>query len=207
MAKSILRLTNVSASVKVSDAVATVSLATDLKLASETLGINAGSTIVTAAWVTGVVTISTLRDHGLKTGTVVTVAGMTPVGYNGLYTITVTGVKSFTYALVTDPTVATVFGTAGAVPRVSIYRVFATGNFDITRNGVVVIKSTSGQQLDLDFSQLEMIESTESISDLVVTPAAAGVQVYILLRKETGYIEGFQPQIFGSYDNPNLVTA
>ena len=131
MAKTVLRLTEKSASVKVTDAVQTISLATDLLKASEAI-----------------------------------------------------------------------LGT----PTVSIYRVYATGNFDITRGGTLVVKSTSGQMMDLDFSQMECIENTNATSDIVITPAT-GVQVYVVLRKESGYESKIQPEQFGQYDNTASTTA
>jgi hypothetical protein len=51
--------------------------------------------------------------HGLLTGQQVTIAGVTPAGYNGVYTITVTSTTTFTYFLAgASPGAVTVFGTA-----------------------------------------------------------------------------------------------
>lgn len=71
-------------------------------------------TISALAWATSVVTATTAADHGLTVGDTysVTIAGNTPTGYNGTFTITVTGADTFTYPLTTDPGTATVFGTA-----------------------------------------------------------------------------------------------
>lgn len=130
MAKTLLRLTEKSASVKISDIAETITLAIDLKKANEVIA---------------------------------------------------------------------------GTPTVSLYRVYATGNFDISR-GTVVLKSTSGQMFDLDFSQMECVDNSAATVDLVVTPAA-GVQVYLVLRKEGGYQSMIQPEQFGQYDNTASASA
>lgn len=65
---------------------------------------------VTTPWAANVATITTATAHGLAVGNTVTVAGFSPSGYNGTYTITaVPTTTTFKYALATDP------GTVGAV--------------------------------------------------------------------------------------------
>lgn len=59
--------------------------------------------VQTATWSTNVVTLTTTAAHGFATGDVIDVASVTPSGYNGTYTITVTGASTFTYALNSDP--------------------------------------------------------------------------------------------------------
>jgi hypothetical protein len=41
--------------------------------------------------------------HGFTTGQTVTIAGVTPIGYNGTYTITVLDADTFTYEMAADP--------------------------------------------------------------------------------------------------------
>jgi hypothetical protein len=48
-------------------------------------------------------TLTTATNHGLSTGNSVTVFGAVPTGYNGTYTITVTGATTFTYTMAADP--------------------------------------------------------------------------------------------------------
>jgi hypothetical protein len=48
-------------------------------------------------------TLTTATAHGLSTGNQVTVFGAVPTGYNGTYTITVTGANTFTYTMAADP--------------------------------------------------------------------------------------------------------
>lgn len=65
-------------------------------------------------------TITTGAAHGLSSGCIVTVVGMTPAGYNGIYTITVTSTTTFTYVMSADPGVNTVLGSYTITPFVPI---------------------------------------------------------------------------------------
>lgn len=70
--------------------------------------------IQSMTWSGGTVTVTTVADHGFWAGsnTNVQIAGATPAGYNGYYPITVTGTRTFTFALAGDPGAMTVAGTA-----------------------------------------------------------------------------------------------
>jgi len=70
-----------------------------------------GGGIATAAWGNTFVTITTNTAHGLGTGEMVVIAGMTPAGYNGTVEVTVLNATQFTYPLTTNPGAATVLGT------------------------------------------------------------------------------------------------
>ena len=65
--------------------------------------------ITAMSWLAGVVTV-TAAGHGLVTGQDAMISGVTPAGYNGLQTVTVTDANTFTYPLVTDPGLVTVQG-------------------------------------------------------------------------------------------------
>jgi hypothetical protein len=65
-------------------------------------------------------TITTTTDHGLAVGDIVTVAGITPTGYNGGYSVASTPTTtSFTYANATTGA-QTVAGTVSIAPQVGI---------------------------------------------------------------------------------------
>ncbi len=51
----------------------------------------------------GTLATCTANNHGLVTGTEVTHSGVTPAGFNGTYSITVTGPNSYTYVMAADP--------------------------------------------------------------------------------------------------------
>ena len=64
------------------------------------------STVNSASWSGGIVTMTTAAAHNLRSDQNVTVSGILPNGYNGTYRITVTDATHFTYPLTnpaTDP--------------------------------------------------------------------------------------------------------
>lgn len=70
-----------------------------------------------AGWSGGVVTFQMADAYdGYRAGDVVVVAGMTPAGYNGTYTITRVDTYQWSAALATNPGAATVNGTATRQP-------------------------------------------------------------------------------------------
>ncbi len=70
------------------------------------------------AWASGIVTVTTGVAHGYAVGNTVTIAGVTPAGYNGTYVIlSVPSTTTFTYALATNPGAATVQGTVTLVTQ------------------------------------------------------------------------------------------
>jgi hypothetical protein len=62
-----------------------------------------GAVISTITRVTTTATLTTATNHGLSTGTFVTVSGAIPTAFNGTYSITVTGVNTFTYVMASTP--------------------------------------------------------------------------------------------------------
>ena len=74
-----------------------------------------GLALTSLAWASGTVTATTTAalPANFPVGAVfpVTIAGVTPAGYNGQYQATVTGASTFTYSLATDPGTETAVGT------------------------------------------------------------------------------------------------
>jgi hypothetical protein len=73
--------------------------------------------VASAVWAAGVVTITLVNPLPASTGGPGTIiqtlmTGFVPVGYNGNYPCTITGVDTFTYPLLTDPGVAITMGQA-----------------------------------------------------------------------------------------------
>jgi hypothetical protein len=62
-----------------------------------------GAAISSITRVSTTATLTTSTDHGLSTGAFVTVSGAIPVEFNGTYSITVTGVNTFTYVMASTP--------------------------------------------------------------------------------------------------------
>ncbi|MBI3522963.1 MAG: hypothetical protein HY066_00330 [Betaproteobacteria bacterium] len=63
--------------------------------------------IVSATWApatpSGIVTVTTATNHGLSTGEMMNIAGISPAGYNGSFPVTVIDSTHFTYPLTVDP--------------------------------------------------------------------------------------------------------
>ena len=79
-----------------------------------TVATPAPKTVTAASWTAGIATI-TATAHGFAVGDVVTVAGMTPAGYNGVVTVlTVPTANTFTYAVAATLAASSVNGTAAA---------------------------------------------------------------------------------------------
>lgn len=71
--------------------------------------------ITNAAWLAGVVTLTTTSAHGLSVGSVFTISGFTPDAYNGTFTaIAGTTGSTLKYALAADPGADTVQGQLNA---------------------------------------------------------------------------------------------
>lgn len=67
--------------------------------------------ITAMSWAGGVVS-ATSTAHGYATGNLITIAGVTPAGYNGTYTVVVVDANTFTFQLASNPGTVTVQGTA-----------------------------------------------------------------------------------------------
>lgn len=82
-------------------------------LADLTAILTPAKALTSLAWSTNVVTVTTTAPHGWSTGLVfqATIAGCTPVAYNGTFTITVTGASTFTYPLTPNPGAIVTAGT------------------------------------------------------------------------------------------------
>jgi hypothetical protein len=81
-------------------------------LSANTFSLNCKITSMT--WATGTVTVTTTSPHGLPNGTSAgTIYGVTPIAYNGSYTLTKTGTSTFTYPLVSNPGAVTTQGYTG----------------------------------------------------------------------------------------------
>ncbi|MDY3559430.1 Ig-like domain repeat protein [Gemmata sp. JC673] len=62
-----------------------------------------GSAVINASWSGGRAVITTSGLHGLTTGSMVTITGLTPSGFNGTYAVTRLSATQFSYALVNSP--------------------------------------------------------------------------------------------------------
>lgn len=82
---------------------------TSLSNAAKVIGTQVTESIT---WTSGFVTVTTAAPHGFTNGDSIVMAGFTPAGYNGTFTIANASGSTFTFPLTTDPGAATVQGTA-----------------------------------------------------------------------------------------------
>ncbi|EDD5420613.1 hypothetical protein SM663_002723 [Salmonella enterica] len=104
--------------------------------------ISPAKTISAIAWATNTVTVTLVESHGWADGDEVPViiAGVVPTGYNGAFTATVTGDKTLTYLLNTDPGSATTMGTVTAVAAGEIQQMNTTYWAQGTSRAVYVLE-------------------------------------------------------------------
>lgn len=81
------------------------------------VGSTTGIQIQGLSWSGGKAVVTTVSNHGYKVGRTVTltIAGCVPIGYNGLVKAMITGPRTLSYAVASDPGSPTAFGTAGYV--------------------------------------------------------------------------------------------
>lgn len=119
-----------------------------------TLATGVGGSIFSFACTTSVsgnctvATINTNNPHGLSTGNTVTISGAVPATYNGTFSITRTGSKSFTYVPTSGTAVATITakGTAASgscpVGKAALTTQAQTGTTTQTQVGATAINTT-----------------------------------------------------------------
>ena len=100
--------------VNVTNASAPIATTATTNIASGTSGATGSHNVTGATWTSGThiakITVST--TSGLSVGSSVTVAGVTPTGYNGTFTVTAVSSTTFSYSLSTNPGTYTSGGTA-----------------------------------------------------------------------------------------------
>lgn len=93
---------------------------TSSETAKSILGVSYSTTSVesppgSGTFVTTSIATVTIPAHGYQTGNTIVIAGFTPAGFNGTYTINVLNPNAFTYSIAGDPGTASALGTAARV--------------------------------------------------------------------------------------------
>ena len=113
-----------------------------------------------------------------------------------------------TVSLATDCLASTEALTAGGTPTVNILSIHWAGASDsvitITRNSIVIATLSGGAPGELIFADTDFTDSVENTSNIVVTSTGIA-QVWLLLRKVSGYSSKIETAQFGSYDNTTVV--
>lgn len=100
----------------------------------------------------------------------------------------------------------------GATQNVSISGVQWTGTVDavitLVRNDVTIMTLNCGAAGALEMTGQTMIPDTiEQDQDIVVTVTGTAGEVWIRLKKISGYTSGVETTQFGQYDDPDVVGA
>jgi len=98
--------------------------------------------------------------------------------------------------------------TSGGTPRANIVSVFwtgtAAGTATITRGGVVIMNLLADASGAFQFVDQEFTDNINNSSDIVVTGTGT-MQVYIVLRKVTGWSNKIETAEYSVYDNTTAV--
>ena len=82
------------------------------------------------------------------------------------------------------------------------------GIIEISRNSVIVMTLQANAAGALEMGGQAMLpDPTEKASDIVVTISGAQSEVWIRIKKLTGYTSKVETSIYGSYDDPTRVGA
>jgi hypothetical protein len=113
-----------------------------------------------------------------------------------------------TITLATDCLTATEALTAGGTPTVNILAMHWSGAADgvatITRDGIVIATLLGSAGGELLFQDSDFTDSIGNTSNIIVTSTGL-MQVWLLLRKVTGYSSKIETAQFSVYDNVNAV--
>jgi len=120
-------------------------------------------TITAMSYSNKLVTV-TKASHGFNDGDLVVIAGVTPTGYNGTYTINVVDDNTFTYTLSANPGTVTVQGTAANY----VQSPFAVASYTSGNNLDIIQDSTTGYVYLLDNGTYE--DNGNPIEVLIRTP-------------------------------------
>lgn len=78
----------------------------------------------------------------------------------------------------------------------------------IVRNGVTILTLNCGAAGALEMTGQTMIPDTiQQDKDIVVNVTGTAAELYIRLKKVSGYTSGYEPSQYGQYDDPNRVGA
>jgi hypothetical protein len=83
----------------------------------------------------------------------------------------------------------------------------ASSTVTIARNSVNIITVNAAGSDIIDMSGRGYVDTIENTEDIVVTIGGAEAQVWLTLRKASGYATKVEPATYGAYDDPTRVGA
>ena len=98
--------------------------------------------------------------------------------------------------------------TVGGTPTVNVIGVHWTGTVAstaiITRGGTVIFNISGDSSNSLLFNDQEFVDNIQNTANIVVT-CTGTMQIYMILRKATGYSSKIETAQFSVYDDTNAV--
>lgn len=78
----------------------------------------------------------------------------------------------------------------------------------IVRNDVTIMTLNCGAAGALEMNGQMMIpDSIQHDKDIVINITGAAAELYLRLKKTSGYVSGYEPSEYGQYDDPNRIGA
>lgn len=115
---------------------------------------------------------------------------------------------SETIRLNTDLLLPTEALTVGGTPTVTIAAVHWTGELNaiatIKRNGITIFDLQANAAAQMFFQDQEFTDSVESTGNIVIT-STGSMQIYLILKKVTGYSSKIETSEFSVYDDTSVV--
>ena len=166
--------------------------------------LNGTKTITTMVLSTGTVTVTTTAPHGYTIGDTIllTIAGVTPVAYNGTYLCTITGASTFTYALGGSPGSVTVQGVYTAEDVSELLQMATTFFGQGSNVSVFVLELGPGNVADGVAALTAYLTANPNTN---YTPGATGYFYAYLVPREWDGNANFLALI-AEYENPNAQT-
>lgn len=106
--------------------------------------------------------------------------------------------------------VASTQATSGATQTVNIvgfqFTGLASSTITIARNGTNITTVSAEGHDDVEFAAgMGFSDTIQNTSDIVVTIAGAEAQLYLTLRKVSGYASKVETAVYGAYDDQTAV--
>ncbi len=124
--------------------------------------------------------------------------------------IKVSEISSETISLTTD-VLADSQALSGSTQTVNIvsmqYSGLTSAEITVTRNSIVVSSFLAEGEGTISFVGEGYVDTTENTSDIEVEISGANAQLYLTLRKASGYAPKVENSTYGSYDDPTRVGA
>ena len=160
------------------------------QLSSFTPILAGGQAITSMTWSSSIVTVTTTAPHGYPTSDQLslTIAGVTPAGYNGTYTATITGTSTFTFPLASNPGTVTVQGTVTDADAAEL-------------NAQVTTFFAQGSQVPVTVLELGAGTPAQGVTALTAYMTANPLAAYSYLVPREWASEPTFPTLIASYES------